>query len=279
MDIESNDQLPFLDIMVSRFEGGFVTGIFRKKTFTGLGLNFFSHCPFSFKLNSCKTLMFRAYSLCSNWIKFHEEVSFLNSYFSKNCYPSYMINNITKKFLDSIFRPKPVIFDVPKKPMYVSLPYMSNFSTDVKRELTLTLSKLYPYVKFNFVFKNPLTIGSLFHFKDTLPELMRSCVVYKFTCPKCNFGTYVGCTNRLLRVRIDSHKGVSHRTGSTLNKKDNSAIRSHTDFCHHNIQYKDFQILSQAQNSNALPFLESLFIKQLSPTLNCSISSVPLQIA
>ena len=279
MDIESDNQLPFLDIMVSRSDGVFVTGIFRKKTFTCLGLNYFSHCPFSFKLNSCKTLISRAYTICSTWIKFHEEISFLKSYFKKNCYPSHMFDNIVKNFLECIFKPKPVTLNVPKKQMYVSLPYMGNSSNYVKRELTLILSNLYPYVQFHFIFKNPLTIGSLFHFKDTLPELMRSCVVYKFTCPKCNFGTYIGCTNRLLKVRIDSHRGVSHRTGATLNKKENSSIRTHSQSCKHNIKYKDFQIISQAQNRNSLPVLESLFIKQLSPTLNCSISSIPLLIA
>ena len=110
-------------------------------------------------------------------------------------------------------------FNVPKKCMYISLPYMGHHTFSVKRELTSTLSELYPYVKLNFIFKNPLSIGSLFHFKDSLPELMRSRIVYSFTCPKCNFGTYRGCTNRLLKVRINSHRGVNHRRGITLKKK------------------------------------------------------------
>ena len=88
MDKECNGQLSFLDILVSRCNGQFVTGIFRKKTFTGLGLNFFSHCSSIFKINSCKTLLFRAYSLSSNWLKFHDEVTFLKKYFTANCYPS-----------------------------------------------------------------------------------------------------------------------------------------------------------------------------------------------
>ena len=54
MDTECNNQLSFLDIMVSRFDGKYVTGIFRKKTFTGLGLNYFSYCPTFFKLSCSK---------------------------------------------------------------------------------------------------------------------------------------------------------------------------------------------------------------------------------
>ena len=278
METESDNHLAFLDINVSKSNGRFITNVFRKKTFTGLGLNFFSYCPLNFKLNSCKTLLFRAYSLCSNWMEFHEEISMLRTYFNKNCYPSNLFEKIVSTFLDNIFKPKSIISTVPKKQMYVSLPYMKN-AILFKRELTSALSNLYPYVDFHFIFKNPLTIGSLFRFKDTLPELMRPSTVYRFDCPRCNFGTYIGCTKRLLKVRIDSHRGVSYRTGSILRNKEHSAIRMHTDSCRYNIQYTDFKILGQASSSYELPFLESLFIKQLSPSLNSQTTSVPLHIA
>ena len=108
---------------------------------------------------------------------------------------------------------------------------------------------------------------------------MRSCIIYEYNCPKCNFGKYVGCTKRLLKVRIDSHKGVSYRTGCTLGAKDGSPIRDHANKCHHNIQYDDFKILAQAPNQSSLPFLESIYIKKLSPQLNTQTTSVPLFIA
>ena len=279
MDIESNNQLSFLDLNIIRENNEFVTGIYRKSTFTGLGLNFFSHCSLEFKINACKTLLHRAFNLCSNWCKFHEEVSFLITYFSHNCYPSHIFPGVVRKFLDVVFRPKQLNYDVPKKLLYASLPYMGAHSLLVKRELSACLNKLYPYASFKFIFKNSLSIGSLFHFKDKIPELMRSNVVYNFICPKCNFGTYVGCTHRMLKVRIDSHRGVSHRTGMNLNTKENSAIRSHCFKCKRKIIYDDFKILGQVPNKQALLFLESLFIQQLNPSLNSSTTSIPLKIA
>ena len=264
--------------MISRSANRFVTSVFRKKTFTGLGLNFFSFCSNIFKTNSCKTLFHRAYNLCSNWHKFHEEVEFLSGYFSQNCYPKFLIDKVLNKFLTNIFQPKPLILTVPKKVLYISLPYSID-ADKMKRELIKVLSHLYPYVDFRFVFKNPLTIGSLFSFKDSLPELMRSSVVYKYVCPKCNFGNYVGCTKRLLKVRIDSHRGVSHRTGCTLKTKEHSNIRSHSYSCKHNISYTDFKIIASTTNSHHLPILESLYIKQLVPELNNQTTSIPLHIA
>ena len=279
MDVENNDKLPFLDINVCRTQDGFSTGIFRKDTFTGLGQNFFSYCLLDFKLNSCKTLLFRAFSLCSNWINFHDEIVFLRNYFANNCYPLHVFDRTLRRFLDNIYRPKVSKCTVPKLPFYISLPYMGNFSLSVRKELSSKLSELYPYVQFNLTFSNPLTIGSLFKFKDRLPELMRSGVVYEFNCPKCNLGKYVGCTSRLLKVRIDSHRGVSHRTGINLSNKEFSAIRSHCLKCRHIIGYTDFKILAQVQKRSALSILESLYIKQLSPQLNSSTTSTPLQIA
>ena len=123
------------------------------------------------------------------------------------------------------------------------------------------------------------SLGSLFKFKDSIPDLMRSLVVYRYTCPRCNLGTYVGSTKRMLKVRIDSHRGVSHRTGCTLNKKEFSNIRDHSNKCKTSISYDNFEIIAQAADETSLPILESLYIKQVVPSLNGQSSSVPLFIA
>ena len=129
------------------------------------------------------------------------------------------------------------------------------------------------------ILKNPKTIGSLFRFKDTLPTLMRSLVVYRYSCPRCNLGTYIGSTKRMLKVRADSHRGVSHRTGINLKRKEFSNIRDHAYKCKTRISYENFEIVAQATDQTSLLILESLSIKQLVPTLNNQSSSVPLHIA
>ena len=129
------------------------------------------------------------------------------------------------------------------------------------------------------VLRNPRTIGGLFRFKDTIPDLMRSLVVYKYTCSRCNLGTYLGSTKRMLKVRIDSHRGVSHRTGCSLSKKEFSNVREHANKCGSVIDYKDFEIIMQAKNETSLAILESISIKQLVPTLNGQSSSAPLFIS
>ena len=51
---EQNKQLPFLDIMITRDGDRLITDVYRKPTYTGLGLNFYSFVPNSFKFNSIK---------------------------------------------------------------------------------------------------------------------------------------------------------------------------------------------------------------------------------
>ena len=55
MESEANNQISFLDVLVSRDNNHFTTSIFRKSTFTGLGLQFSSFCPLQFKINSIST--------------------------------------------------------------------------------------------------------------------------------------------------------------------------------------------------------------------------------
>ena len=141
------------------------------------------------------------------------------------------------------------------------------------------INNMFPALDIRLVSKNSMTLGSFFSFKDKLPTLMRSLVVYCFCCPKCKVGKYVGATKRLLKVRIDSHLGISHRTGCSLKTKEFSSIREHCQKCKTSISYDDFKIVGQATNELSLPILESLYIKQLVPSLNGQTSSTVLFIS
>ena len=87
-EMEKNNCLPFLDIMITRDNGYLTTFVFRKDTYTGLGLNYDSFVPNLFKINSIKTLLHRAYNICSTWHYFHLELEKLRKFFSINGCPS-----------------------------------------------------------------------------------------------------------------------------------------------------------------------------------------------
>ena len=274
---EHENQLPFLDILITRTDHGFSTNVFRKKTFTCQGTNFYSSCPLNFKLNSISTLIHRAYTLCSSWENFHNEVLFLFEYFKNNSYPSILVDKFLRKFLDNKFQPPHPKPNVPKLLMYATIPFVH--STEFKNQLKNTITKTFPAIDIRLVSRNTKTLGSMFSYKDKLPTLMRSLVVYCFSCPKCNIGKYVGATKRLLKVRINSHQGVSHRTHEQLKNKEFSNIRKHCKKCNISVNYDDFEIVAQAQNQQSLYILESLTIEQRVPSLNDQSSSTVLHVA
>ena len=99
METECNDKLAFLDVNVSRHADKFHTSVFRKSSFSGLRLSFFSFCCRKFKFNSVHTLVNRAYNVCSNHFDLHKEFEFITKLFFLNGYPKNMVQSIIGGFL------------------------------------------------------------------------------------------------------------------------------------------------------------------------------------
>ena len=89
--MENNNKLAFLDVLVEKNNNKFETSIFRKPTFSGLGMSFFSFTPFLYKINAMKTLLDRAKKSCSNFTNLNKEISFLGNFFRNNGYPNVFI--------------------------------------------------------------------------------------------------------------------------------------------------------------------------------------------
>ncbi len=79
-NMENNGSIPFLDIIVTRNNNQLHTTVYRKPTFTGLGINYLSFIPRLFKINAIKTLLYRCYASSSNRIAFDHEVTFLRNF-------------------------------------------------------------------------------------------------------------------------------------------------------------------------------------------------------
>ena len=97
----------------------FQTSVFRKPSFTGLGLSFFSFCPYIFKINPLKTLLHRAYHLSSNYSLFNDEICNLKTFFEGNGYPLKVFESILRKFLNKVRRPIMTTITVEKRTVYI----------------------------------------------------------------------------------------------------------------------------------------------------------------
>jgi hypothetical protein len=276
-EVEQSEKLSFLDVTIRKQESSFETDIFRKQTFSGLGLKIFSAVNINYCLCLVQCLVDRAYRICSDYASFTAELEFLRRYFFRNGYPLSTIERCFRFKLDSFFNPREPIHSVSKKIIYQSLPYMdAKTNAQVKKDLNAIVSQFYPQLVLRLCFRNMFTVGSFFHNKDRIPTLVRSNVVYWYQCGQCD-ATYCGETTRHLQTRIAEHRGVSARTGRSVASPLNSNIRDHSLNNDHVIQSENFKIISTS-NSFDLRTVESIAIHKLNPSLNDHNSSVPLKI-
>ena len=66
-------------------------------------------------------------------------------------------------------------------------------------------------------------------FKDNLPKMLLSGLLYKYKCGGCN-ASYYGKTKRHFKVQICEHLGISHLTGKKVKIDNNklTAIQEHS---------------------------------------------------
>ena len=279
VEYENCNSLPFLDIEIHRSNNAFHTSVYRKTCFSGLNSSFFSHCCKKFKINSVKTLLNRAYNICSSPSSLYNEFEFVKTLFFNNGYPRSLVGRLIRNFLykkSSSVTPPPE----PKKSMYFSLPYYGHKSVLLSIELHKLITSYFTEIEPRATLVNNFKMSHIFPFKDVLPNELRSSIVYKYSCVHgmCT-SAYVGSTVRTLHMRVSEHLGVSNRTGNPLINPPQSSIRTHAMQCPtSNISPHNFKILASANSSCHLRILESLYIYKLKPDLNETLSAFPLKI-
>ena len=153
-------------------------------------------------------MLFKTFSIVSDFSRFHTEVSHLKESLRKNAFPIKLVESCIKTFLNKKFLHTPVALTVEKKELFIALPHLGNLSLVIRTCLQNSINKNLPFCKIKVVFKSTACLSKFFRFKDKVPFNLRSNVVYKFLCGRCN-ATYYGETCRHLNIRVGEHSGVS----------------------------------------------------------------------
>ena len=146
--------------MLTKEQNKIEVSIYRKPTFTGQGLNWFSFCPIIYKINSIKTLLYRAYDLTSSYLNFHKEINFLRNYFSKNNFTFDLFDKTLNNFLNKKFNPTDCFINVPKMTHYIKIPFYGNISYELRKNLMKNLRPAFPGIDFRVGFHNEFKINS-----------------------------------------------------------------------------------------------------------------------
>ena len=145
-DFEQNNSFSFLDVKITGGSNRFSTSVFCKATFSGVFTNFDSFIFELYKTNLIFTLMFRCFTICSDMQSFHLEVEQLQQIFECNNYPVGLIDQCVKTFLIMIYVPKRISIIVLKKDVLIVLPFLGQFSLNLKSRSHNCFNKTLPNV-------------------------------------------------------------------------------------------------------------------------------------
>ena len=126
-------------------------------------------------------------------------------------------------------------------------------------------------LKLQIIFKNQNKLSNIFRFKDPIPTILRSGVVYKFQCGLCNESYYGECV-RHLAVRSGEHIGISPLTSKRVQPRKDSAVCHHLLNCNYSPTFEDFSVLCHENEKYLLELKGNLVVRDW-PSLNWNIGS------
>ena len=134
------------------------------------------------------------------------------------------INRCFKLFLNRFQILKEKVPTVEKK--YLLLVLLGTISLQTRSKLQKSIKGLLNCCKLQFIFKSQNRPCNNFHFKDPVPQISRSGVVYKFQCRLCSESYYGECV-RHLAVRCGEHIGIPPLTNKWLQPRKDNAVYYH----------------------------------------------------
>jgi hypothetical protein len=185
MEIETNNNLPFLDVLVMKQGPELITKVYRKPTHTGRYLHFKFNHPHHVKRGAVHSLINRAKVICQNQKDFNNKIKTIRYDLMLNEYPKESVDSVMK----SSVRNRPTSDTV--------VPYVKGISE-----------------KFRHI-GNRFSLRTIFKTKHTLRGTMmktrlvgvaqqtKQCV-YSIPCDCDRY--YIGETSRPLEVCIKEHK-------------------------------------------------------------------------
>ena len=267
---EEINEFPFLDLKIIKDDNRFMTCTYHKPSHTGLYTNWYSFTPRKYKINLIKTLLSRAWNICTSYQLFDQDVKTIRKSLLENQYPEGIVDPVIKNFIDNKInstlppsQPRPE-----KKEMFLILPYHGQQqSSKLFMQLKKLLCHSFPQINLKLIFRTTFRISHMFPYKDKIPKRLQSHLVYGIHCTYCD-SNYVGKTKRHIETRFKEHKNFKNPTAVTLHVMEKE----------HDITLDDMTIITYGSNDKELLIKESLVVKSRKPIMNNNVKSYPLEL-
>ena len=255
--------LPFLNTRIEIDGCNFNSSIYKKKTQSGVFMNFTALVPQKWKFGLILCLLHTAKRVCSSERYFNDEVSMLRKMFTWNNYPKTFFDQAFKKFLD---KQNSTNLDNStssneRSGITFAIPFIGEASYKFSKQVVSLIKSTYD-IEILPVFTST-KIGDFFSLKSKTPFPFSSNVVYKFSCLRDADRSYIGQTKRHFMTRVNEHVALS---------SSKSEIKSHIRNCpicfNKKFNVDNFQLLKKCRNSFNTRISEALFIRKFLPKFN-----------
>ena len=203
METEVNKVIPFLDVLIDNRSNILNTTTYHKLTYSGLLLNFDSFTSRFYKMSLTKCLIDCAYKINNAWASFHNDVTKIKETLKCNSFPPFLIDKITKPYLNKVHSNSDLSNTESDKTCFYKLPYIGKYSEQVQKKFLKICKQFCKDGDLKTVFTS-FKINNYFSTKDKTPYFLKSFLVYKFVCARCN-SCYIGETCHHIKTRIDEH--------------------------------------------------------------------------
>nr|VZI04335.1 unnamed protein product [Spirometra erinaceieuropaei] len=237
MEAESNNQRPFLDVLVHRKPNGHLkTTVYRKAINTRQILSYHSKYPLGHKRSCERTLNKRAETHCSEPDDRSSELRYLQRLFMANGYPRYFIERGRQAGPS-----RRLVTERPK--IWRALPYIDGVSEAVSRILRL--------LGIGIAHRPESTIRHLvIESKALLPRGETTNVIDRIQCNSCE-ANYIGETGKRLQTRSGEHMRAVRRMDPL------SLVAEHCADSGHMLAFWHAEILGQVNDRIARETIEA----------------------
>ena len=212
---EKDGQIPFLDVLLVRKNDTFKTTVYRKPTNNCIYLHWNSFVANTWKRGTLRSIITRAYDVCSNDEFLKQELSKIKADFLKiNGYLKWVFDQIHQKVIEH----REVSTEISKndennstestnnntnKVHIISLPYKGDKGKNLMKSLNNTLANVLPQGHTTKIVYSGKKLGSYFNIKDQTKMQHQNDLIYYTACPENDcMENHVGDRNELISMVV-----------------------------------------------------------------------------
>ena len=215
-EFEENNTINFLDVTIERTSRTFNTKWHLKKTNTCTYINKMANSPNNYKHSAIRSLITRAYRICSTVEDFQKAFQTITYIFTLNGFHFKLLEKIKDQIISKEMEGKE--HRVEKNKLFMKRVYSKKTEKENKN-MVKEVNKLLPNHTLLQIAYQTKSTQTFFTNKDKVTNGVKSSLVYFYKCDQCPGHCYVGETKRHFDTRQQEHiKGMPTPTEVSLHQ-------------------------------------------------------------